>query len=139
MPGPAVDYVVVDTDAFSYLWQKKPEAVPLRPYLNNAVPVLSCTSVAELYFGANLAGWGTKKITALEAALRPYLIAPYAPDMARLWGERKAQARRQGHALGQNQHANDLWICVTAIYYNAPLLTGNRRHFEGVPGLVLLP
>ena len=53
-----MDYVVVDTDAFSYLWQKKPEAVPLRPYLNNAVPVLSCTSVAELYFGANLAGCG---------------------------------------------------------------------------------
>lgn len=34
-----MDYVVVDTDAFSYLWQKKPEAVPLRAYLNNAVRI----------------------------------------------------------------------------------------------------
>jgi predicted nucleic acid-binding protein len=33
---------------------------------------------------------------------------------------------------------NDLWIAATAIRYSIPLLSNNRRHFEEVPGLVLI-
>jgi tRNA(fMet)-specific endonuclease VapC len=59
--------------------------------------------------------------------------------MAKLWGALKAQARKASHALGADTQANDLWICATAIYHDAPLLTANRRHFEDFPGLSLLP
>lgn len=48
------------------------------------------------------------------------------------------RAQHAGHPLGQNSQTNDLWICATAIYHNAPLLTLNRRHFENFPGLVIL-
>lgn len=63
---------------------------------------------------------------------------PYRLTVARLWGRLKAQAQLAGHALGQASQTNDLWVCATAIYYDAPLLTLNRRHFEGFPGLVVL-
>lgn len=74
----------------------------------------------------------------LEAALRRYVIAPYDQELARRWGRLKAQAQNAGHPLGQTAQTNDLWVCATAIYHSAPLLTLNRRHFEGFPGLSVL-
>jgi len=132
-----VKYVVVDTDVFSLLFRGQ-DVDLYRRHLDGAVPVLSFVSVAELYHGATSAGWGERRQQALEEAIRRYVIAPYHEDMAKLWGTLKTQAVRAGHALGQNTQANDLWVCATAIYHDAPLLTANRRHFENFPGLSLL-
>jgi tRNA(fMet)-specific endonuclease VapC len=131
-------YVVVDTDAFSHLWTNTAVANSFAQHLVGAVPVLSFTTVAEAHFGAAKAGWGPRRIDQLEQAIRRYVVAPYDADLARLWGRLKSQAQSAGHPLGQNSQTNDLWICTTAIYHNAPLLTANRRHFEDFPGLALL-
>jgi tRNA(fMet)-specific endonuclease VapC len=132
-----VKYVVVDTDVFSLLFRGQDVDVYSR-HLDGAVPVLSFVSVGELHYGAAYACWGERKQLALEEAIRRYVIAPYDEEMARLWGTLKAQAVKAGHALGHNAQANDLWVCATAIYHDAPLLTANRRHFEDFPGLSLL-
>lgn len=138
MAGEALKYVVVDTDVFSLLLRRQ-DTEQYREYLTGVIPVLSFVSVAELHYGASMAGWGERRRGELAESIRRYLIAPYDEDMAKLWGALKAQARRAGHALGADGQANDLWICATAIYHDAPLLTANRRHFEGFPGLSLLP
>lgn len=130
-------YVLVDTDAVSELWQGA-SPNPLAASLVGAIPVISFTTVAELHFGAAKAGWGQRRVNGLAEMIRRYLIAPYDEDLARLWGRLKSQAQSVGHPLGQAVHTNDLWICATAIRYNAPLLTLNRRHFENFPGLSLL-
>ncbi|MEU4163366.1 type II toxin-antitoxin system VapC family toxin [Actinoplanes sp. NPDC026670] len=130
--------VIVDTDVFSNLWQNAPATSGYAAHLVGAVPVISFTTVAEVYFGAEKKGWGQRRVDQLEEAMRRYVVAPYDHDLARLWGRLKSQAQRAAHPLGQNTETNDLWICATAIYYNAPLLTLNRRHFENFPGLVLL-
>jgi tRNA(fMet)-specific endonuclease VapC len=134
----ALKYVVVDTDVFSRLFRRE-DAEQFRAQLTGVIPVLSFASVAELHFGATMANWGERRRGELAESIRRYVIAPYDEDMARLWGNLKAQARRAGHALGAAEQTNDLWICATAIYHDAPLLTANRRHFEGFPGLSLLP
>lgn len=131
-------YVVVDADVFSYIWQGRSQGTSYEPDIQGNIPVLSFTTVAEVHFGASHAGWGDRKIRELEAALRAYLIAPYDPQMAKLWGTLKAQARRAAHPLGANEHSNDLWIAATAIFHDAPLLSHNRRHFDGMPGLKLI-
>jgi tRNA(fMet)-specific endonuclease VapC len=51
------------------------------------------------------------------------------------WGERRRQCLEE--AIRRLQ-TNDLWVCTTAVYHNAPLLTANLRHFENFPGLTLL-
>jgi tRNA(fMet)-specific endonuclease VapC len=107
-------------------------------HLVDAIPVLSFATVAEAHFGVAKRSWGARKVEQLDEAVRRYVVAPYDDDLARLWGRLKNQAQRAGHALGQNSQANDLWICATAIYYNAPLLTLNQRHFANFPGLVVL-
>ena len=45
---------------------------------------------------------------------------------------------RLGHPLGHRANANDLWIAACAVHYRLPLVTGNVRHFDGLPGLELL-
>jgi tRNA(fMet)-specific endonuclease VapC len=120
------------------LWQGRNQADRYEAALKNTIPVLSFTSIAEIYFGAYSAGWGDQRLRQLEAAVRPYLVVPWDSEIAKLWGKLKSQARSQGHPLGQNEHGNDLWICATAIRYDAQLLTNNVRHFEAIPGLRLL-
>ncbi|WP_434740265.1 hypothetical protein [Micromonospora sp. SH-82] len=56
-----------------------------------------------------------------------------------IWQGADEHAGPPGHPLGQAPQTNDLWICATAIRYEAPLLTRNRRHFDGFPGLAVLP
>jgi tRNA(fMet)-specific endonuclease VapC len=58
--------------------------------------------------------------------------------LLRLCGLLRAVASRLGHPLGQHAHANDLWIAACAVYYDVPLVTGNGRHFAGLPGLEVI-
>ncbi|MCO6006425.1 type II toxin-antitoxin system VapC family toxin [Actinoallomurus purpureus] len=132
-----MDHVVVDTDVFSYLFQGV-NTSDYEPHLKGVVPVLSFTTVGELHFGAAKRGWGARRVTQLDEAIRRYLVVPFDEDLARLWGQLKAQAVRKGHPLGDAMHNNDMWICATAIFHDAPLLTNNVRHFSGFPGLSLL-
>jgi tRNA(fMet)-specific endonuclease VapC len=131
-------FVVVDTDVFSFLWQKKNSHHLYAQHLVGKVPVLSFTSVAEAYFGATKARWGQGKMQNLEEAIRRYVIAPYDDQLAKLWGKLKADAQDAGHALGAAAQTNDLWIGATAIFHDAPLLTNNIKHFAGFPGLTLI-
>jgi tRNA(fMet)-specific endonuclease VapC len=132
-----VKYVVVDTDVFSRLYRGL-DVEQYRQMLADSVPVLSFASVAELHYGAAAANWGERRRQGLEEAIRRYLIAPYNEEIAKLWGTLKYQAVRAGHPLGAAQQTNDLWVCTTAVYHGAPLLTANLRHFENFPGLTLL-
>ncbi|MFK0234236.1 type II toxin-antitoxin system VapC family toxin [Streptomyces vinaceus] len=127
----------MDTDVFSDLLTGV-NADQHRIHLTGKIPTLSFTTVAEVYFGATKAGWGERRLANLEESIRRYLVAPYDADMAKLWGKLKSQAHKQGHALGQAHQSNDLWIAATAIYYGAPLLTRNHKHFAGFPGLALI-
>ena len=131
-------FVIVDTDVFSSLWQKKNNHHLYTQHLVGRVPVLSFTSVAEAHFGATKARWGQNKMQNLDEAIRRYVIAPYDDQLSKLWGKLKADAQNAGHALGAVAQTNDLWICATAIFHDAPLLTNNTRHFAGFPGLNLI-
>jgi tRNA(fMet)-specific endonuclease VapC len=55
------------------------------------------------------------------------------PDLAsaRLFGDAKA-ALRQAGALVEDA---DLWIASIALAHRAVVVTGNRRHFDRIPGL----
>ena len=45
------------------------------------------------------------------------------------------------HSLrpGQTVAPNDLWIATCAIHHSVALLTNNRKHFEMIPDLQLVP
>lgn len=131
-------YIIVDTDIFSCLWQNRPVPNGFIDALRNTTPVLSFVTVGEVRFGARNANWGDRRLEQLNAAMRPYVIAPYSLELANLWGDLKHEAKKKGLPLGHSVHSNDLWICATAVHYDAPLMTNNTRHYESVPGLRLV-
>lgn len=63
---------------------------------------------------AKLDGW---------LATRPTL--PYTDDVARLWGEISAHARR-----GRSRPQNDTWIAACRLAYDLPLATLNIKDFK---------
>ena len=40
----------------------------------------------------------------------------------------------QGHPVGEA----DAWVADVAIRHNMPLVTHNRKHFDGIPGLTVI-
>ena len=133
-----MSYLILDTDVASYLYGNRPEAGKYEHRLRHAVPALTFTSVAELHYGARRNEWSERRITALDDYLRRFLVLPFDADLPRLWARLRAHAARTGHPLAHRENSNDLWIAACAIHYEAPLLTGNVRHFLDVPGLEVL-
>jgi predicted nucleic acid-binding protein len=114
-----------------------PESEKFKPYLVDKIPTVAFITVAELHYGAYNAGWGERRLAQLEQTIRRYAVLPYDDNLAKLWGKLRAKARATGSPLGQADHANDLWIAACSIYYQAPLLTGNRRHMCDLEDLSL--
>lgn len=127
--------VLVDTDVVSFLFRGAPEADRFRPYLDDKVPTIAFVTIAELHFGAYKGGWSPRRLALLDQAVRRYAVLPYDDNLAKLCGKLRAKARSAGSPLAQAQHTNDLWIATCSIYYQAPLLTGNRRHMCDLEGL----
>jgi tRNA(fMet)-specific endonuclease VapC len=130
--------LVFDTDVASYLYGNRPEAGKYERHLRNAVPALAFTSVAELHYGAHRNEWSARRISHLDTYIRRFLMLPFDDDLPRLWARLRAHATRSGHPLANRDNSNDLWIAACAVHYEAPLITGNTRHFVDLPGLDVL-
>jgi predicted nucleic acid-binding protein len=60
-------------------------------------------------------------------------VLPYGVNTARLFGELAAGLGAEGRTLADA----DLQIAATALQHGLALVTGNLRHFERIPGLVI--
>lgn len=126
---------ILDTDVFSMIIEERPQAEKLVPLFYGVATALAFPSVAELTHGAHRAGWGEARREWLEDQISRHGLLMPTEGLLRLCGVLRAQAGRLGHPLGQQVHSNDLWIATCAVFYQVPLVTGNRRHFAGLPGL----
>jgi tRNA(fMet)-specific endonuclease VapC len=94
---------------------------------------ISVVTYAELCFGiengdASLKG---QRWEQLDAFTRLLLILPLDEDTARHYGRIRAQLKRKGRSIGNN----DLFIGAHAMSSGAILVTNNIREFRRVPGL----
>lgn len=136
---PAVGAVLLDTDAFSILHRGGVRADALRPVVEGCLPLLSFVTVGELLRGALAAGWGEARRIQLRARIDAMTVLPYDEQVIDAYARATSQAVAVGHPLGQAIHSNDAWIAATAMAHEVPLVSCNRRHFAGLPGLTLLP
>src|SRR5260370_1198557 len=67
--------------------------------------------------------------------LATWPVLPYDATVSRVWGRLTADCE----AVGSPVAANDAWIAACCIAAGVPLMTLNRKHFEVIPGLKLLP
>jgi predicted nucleic acid-binding protein len=96
--------------------------------------VASVFVVCELEAGAALAASPDREQARLRVLLQALTIAYPDERFAPLYGEVLAAVRRAGKTVD----TMDLLIGTAARLDGARLVTGNRQHFEKIPGLELL-
>jgi tRNA(fMet)-specific endonuclease VapC len=66
-----------------------------------------------------------------KEARRRLIILPFEREDARVYGRLRASLERKGRP----RFEPDLQIAATALRHRLTVVTGNVRHFEGIPGL----
>lgn len=126
--------VVVDTNVVSYVHKSHETADLYRPHLEGHLKVISFMTAAELYRWTLESNWGDRKIAELEAPLGDYFHYAVNRPLCGVWAAITAEASGNGTPID----VGDAWIAATALLHDFPLITHNRKHFEGVSGLRLV-
>lgn len=131
--------VVIDTGVFSARLGRREGhlAAEYKPVLEGRPAIISFVTVAELRFGAKLAGWGAKRLQRLDNELARAETAWPGPELVDKYAELRAWCIRAGHGLGQREHEADRWIAATAIRLGVPLVAHDAI-FANVKGLKLI-
>jgi tRNA(fMet)-specific endonuclease VapC len=131
--------VLIDTDVFIELMAGGDRAARWLSLVEGRYGLISFVTAGEVKAGVEIQGWGQKKRDDLAKRFNATVTVPYDAALVDEYARVYAEARRMnpGHALGGKQQSNDRWI-ATARLLGVPLLTNNRRHFEGLPGLDLV-
>lgn len=131
------DAVLLDTDVFSFLLRTDDARGKIyRKHVEGKTAAISFITIGELYAGA-YRRWGQKKIQELEAKLRAIVIIPYDIEICKTYARLKNECKTESgtdRVIG----ANDLWIAACSVRHGLPLVSNNRKHFQGIPGLTLL-
>jgi predicted nucleic acid-binding protein len=126
-----MNHVVVDTNVVSFLLKKDTKAECYRRHLEGKVLGISFMTLAEVYYGAIKSNWGRKKRERLQTALRKYSVIPFDSTVCAFWARIRAEREKVGHPITHS----DAWIAASALRCDAPLVTHNPKHFEGIEGL----
>ena len=131
--------VVIDTGVFAARLTPSGNllAARYRPVLEGRPAVISFITVAELGYGARLAGWGPERLQRLEYEIaRAETVWP-GPSLAEAYASLRTWCVRTGHGLGQKDHEADRWVATTAIWLQTSLVAHDRI-FANVKDLELL-
>ncbi|HMV81555.1 MAG TPA: type II toxin-antitoxin system VapC family toxin [Blastocatellia bacterium] len=126
--------LVVDTDVISYLFKGDSRAAVYRQHLQNATPLVSFMTVAELEYWALIRNWGEATRQRMQTHLSAYTQIMPDSEMCRLWAEVYLSVNSSGRKIS----VQDAWIAATAISYQVPLVTHNRKDYAIVSGLTLI-
>lgn len=125
---------MLDTDVFSYYLKGDTRARDYDKHTKGKRWALSFVTVGELLTGAKKANWGETKRKELEKRIALAGVIPYDMELVRTYGEINGALLQTGRVIA----ANDLWIASTAIRHSIPLVSHNRKHYDDIPGLVLI-
>ncbi|MDU7365725.1 MAG: type II toxin-antitoxin system VapC family toxin [Acinetobacter baumannii] len=124
---------MLDTNIVIYTIKNKPPEVKVR---FNAVATQLCVSsitVAELIYGAENSQNPIKNLRVVEDFLSRLQILDYTPEAAAQYGMIKADLRRKGTLISDN----DTHIAAHARSHGFILVTNNTKEFQRVEALQL--
>jgi tRNA(fMet)-specific endonuclease VapC len=123
---------LVDTNIVSFVMNDHSLAPQYKPHLDGYTLAIAFMTLGEIYEGAWLAGWGSRRLRHMETVLGRYTVLYTDDDLCRLWGTVREQRRRQPIGVA------DAWIAAVALQYGCDLVTHNPRDFQGVAGLTII-
>ncbi len=125
---------LLDTDILSNLVRKAPSPVLLARLAATPGDLLFTTSInaAEIHYGAARSEHGEAILRVFEERVFPHLtILPFDSGSAPVFGRLKAGLEKRGSPRSEP----DLRIAAIALQHKLTLVTGNARHFAGIPRL----
>jgi predicted nucleic acid-binding protein len=130
---------VVDTNVFGAELTRRGEVVAAayRRHVEGRDLYVSFTTVAELRFGARLAGWGLPRLNRLEARLAAADVVWAGDGLVETYVSLRQECSVAGHPLAQKHHEADRWIAATARWLAVPLVTHDAV-FLGTPGVEVI-
>lgn len=123
---------VLDTNIVSYILKRHSLAKVYQPHLAGCRHAVSFQTVAELYEGGVLAGWGPKRWNDLEALLGTMTVLQSDDTVCEWWAEIRVVRRSQPMPVA------DCWIAATAVANKLELVTHNPADFAGIPWLTVI-
>ncbi len=129
--------VVVDTMVASAWLDQRPSPRKARwqPVLAPVGWILPFPVVAEMRFGAEIAGWGAKRCHALDRLVNRTAVIPPIGEVIDAYVGLRTWAARAGHGLAAKTHEADRWVAAVALAANLPLASEDSI-FDGVPQLI---
>lgn len=104
-------------------------AAALLSKIGDAPIAVSIVAAAELSEGFADSG----RASAMRF-LKHFQVLEVDAETGWIWSRLSRQARSEGRTIGDN----DLWIAAAAARHARPLVTRNRRDFDGLPGVALI-
>jgi tRNA(fMet)-specific endonuclease VapC len=99
-----------------------------------AVQFTTSINAGEIYYGACRIAHAEKIIRVFEESVLPCLtVLPFDTESAKRFGRLKASLE----ARGRPRSEPDLRIAAIALQHRLTIVTGNVRHFSGIPGLAV--
>lgn len=128
--------VVVDTMIASAWLGVRDSARKSRwqPVLTRSQWVLPFTVVAEMRFGAEVAGWGARRRGALDRLIASSKVMPPLVEVTDAYVDLRTWCVRNGHGLGAKDHEADRWVAAVALAAKLPLASEDVI-FDGIPHL----
>ncbi|HLE30000.1 MAG TPA: type II toxin-antitoxin system VapC family toxin [Anaerolineales bacterium] len=94
---------------------------------------VSVVTLAELRYGAEWSERVAVNHQAIDDFMSGIVLVGFSPEAARVFGQVKAQLRRQGAMLEDS----DLMIAATALAHDYTLVTNNVTHFNRIANVKL--
>ncbi|MBA4191414.1 MAG: twitching motility protein PilT [Planctomycetaceae bacterium] len=123
---------LLDTNIVSHILNRHTLASAYQPHLTGYDLAISFQTHAELFEGANLAGWGATRRSGLQSLLATLTLLDGTADVALRWAEIRVARRSQPIGVA------DCWIAATALTYGLELVTHNAADFQNIPGLTII-
>lgn len=128
--------VVVDTNVFGAELTRRGAAVAgaYREHIEGRDLFISFVTVAELRYGARLAGWGEQRFRRLEARVGVAEVVWAGDGLLDAYVSLRHECTLAGHPLGQKHHESDRWVAATARWLGVPLVAHDAV-FGDAPGV----
>ena len=126
---------MLDTDTASYIIKHRSPAIGAR--LAAIPPTLVCVSVmtrAELQYGLKRLPAGHRLHIGVRQFLTIVRVLPWDAEAADAYADIRHQLVTTGEPIGET----DMMIAAHSLAAKAVLVTNNVRHYERIPGLVLV-
>ncbi len=130
------DAIVVDTMiASAWLGTRQSERrARWASVLEPARWVLPFAVVAEMRFGAEVAGWGARRRGVLERLVAAGAVVPPLTPVIDAYVDLRTTCSRHGHGLAAKDHEADRWVAAVALAGDLPLASEDSI-FDGIDGL----